>query len=109
MAHQFDFLESFIHNVLDEAGFEEMTESTRAQFVPMFVAEAERRLGLALLPSLDDNQAKQLADLANDEKTSPEDLAKFWQESVPNFEEIVQGTLDAFAVEFKKTLANVKK
>jgi hypothetical protein len=109
MPRQFDFLETFIHKVLDDAGFESMTETTRAQFVPMFVAEAERRLGLALLPMLNDAQAKQLAELANDGNTTPENLAQFWQESIPDFTNVVQATLDQFAQEFKKTLAGVTK
>jgi hypothetical protein len=109
MARQFDLLESFIHTVLDEAGFESLSEATRGQFVPMFVAEAERRLGLALLPLLNDNQAEQLADLANNEKTTAEDLANFWQQNVPNFQTVVEQTLAAFAEEFKKTLATVQK
>ncbi len=106
MASQFDFLESFIHKVLDDAGFENMTEATRAQFVPMFVAEAERRLGMALLPLLSDAQAKELAELAN-KNTSSENLANFWQHNVPNFEQVVGQTLNQFAQEFKKTLAGV--
>ena len=109
MAHQFDFLESFIHNVLDEAGFENLSEATRNQFVPMFVAEAERRLGLALLPLLTDKQASELADLANNDKTTAEDLANFWQQNVPNFQTVVEETLTAFAEEFKQTLAAVQK
>ena len=109
MPRQFDFLESFIHNVLDEAGFQEMTEATRAQFVPMFVAEAERRPGLALLRLLNDEQIKALADLAKNDEIDQKMMADFWIESVPNFEEVVQNTLEAFAEEFKKTLASVSK
>ena len=109
MPRQFDFLESFIHNVLDEAGFEGLSEATRAQFVPMFVAEADRRLGLALLPLLTDEQVKQLADLANNDKTTAENLAQFWQETAPNFQEVVQSTLAAFAEEFKKNLTVTQK
>lgn len=106
MTNQFDFLESFIHGVLDEAGFESLSEETRSQFVPMFVAEAERRLGMALLPLLSESQAKQLVELA-DENGSAEELAAFWQTSVPDFQQIVQQTLSVFAQEFKKTLAGI--
>lgn len=108
MTHQFDFLESFIHKVLDEAGFENLSEETRSQFVPMFVAEAERRLGMTLLPLLSENQAKQLVELA-DQNGSAEELAAFWQTSIPDFEQLVQQTLSAFAQEFKKTLAGIVK
>lgn len=109
MPRQFDFLESFIHNVLDEAGFEELSETTRNQFVPMFEAEAERRLGLNLLPLLNDKQSEELVKIAADTESNQENLVKFWQESIPNFEEVVKKTLDDFAVEFKQTLANIQK
>ena len=108
MPRQFDFLESFIHNIMDEAGFAEVSEATRSQFVPLFVAEAERRLGLALLPLLNEAQAKQLGEIMDNENSSVESIPQFWQSSVPNFEDVVEDTLDEFAEEFKKTLASVK-
>ena len=107
MSQQFDFLESFIHSMLDEAGFAEMTEATRNQFVPMFTAEAERRLGLALLPLLNDAQLKNLADLTANEAIDENEMLRFWESSIPDFRKVVQSTLTNFAAEFKKNLAAI--
>lgn len=107
MANQFDFLHSYINTLLDESGFEEMSEETRNQYIPMFVAEAERRLGIALLPMLSAEQTEELANKGKDENITAEALADFWAQAIPDFKKIVEKTLTEFAVEFKKTLKNV--
>jgi len=106
-AQQFDFLKMFIEQILDNNGFGELSEETRKQFVPMFAAEAERRLGLALLPLLTDAQAKELEALMKNSSRTPQMVEKFWKSSVPNFENTVKETLDKFALEFKKTLQKI--
>ena len=104
----FDFLASFIHQLLDDAGFAEMSEEVRKQFVPQFTMEAERRLGLALLPLLKDKQMEELMKITNDKKSTPETYAAFWQKAVPDFQDVVDKTMQGFAAEFKKTLSGLK-
>lgn len=106
---QFDFLEQFIETTLDEAGFNTLTEETRAQYVPQFVAEAERRIGLALIPKLTETSAKELDELLKNDEMTAEEMRKFWVKSIPNFETTVQETLKNFAVELKDMLAHIAK
>jgi hypothetical protein len=103
----FDFLRSYVEKVLDDSGFANMPEETRAQYVPQFVAEAERRLGLALLPKLNEASAKELAALGSSESVTSEALQQFWQNNVPDFSDVVQKTLADFAGEMKSTLAGL--
>ncbi len=104
---QFDFLHQFIQHALDEAGFENLTEQTRAEYVPQFAAEAERRIGLALLPLLSEQSAQELGTMLEQEDLTPEEMRNFWMRSIPNFEQVVQQTLADFSKELKDTLANI--
>ncbi len=105
----FDFLRSYIETLLDQTGFAEVSESTRAQYVPQFVAEAERRLGLVLMPKLNETSAKELVQLAQAKDTTPEALQAFWQKNVTDFSEVVQKTLADFSAEMKTILASIRK
>ena len=102
---QFDFLKQFIEHTLDEAGFDSLTEETRAQYVPQFVAEAERRIGLALIPQLTEASASELEALVEREDFTAEEMRNFWTTNIPDFENIVASTLKDFAVELKSTLS----
>lgn len=104
---QFDFLRQFIEHTLDDAGFDTLTEETRAQYVPQFVAEAERRIGLALIPRLTEVSAKELGELVDKEEVTPEEMRNFWTNNIPEFEKIVAETLKDFAIELKSTLSNL--
>lgn len=106
---QFDFLKVFIEQLLDDNGFAEVSEQTRAQYVPLFTIEAEKRLGFALTPMLSDAALKELADMAEQGGASAEALRDFWYKNIPNFEEEVKKVLTDFAAEVKNTLATIKK
>lgn len=98
---QFDFLYQRIQKILDENGFENLTEETRDQYLPQLVAEAERRLGVAVLPLLTEDSAKVLVGLMKDEKTTAEEMQTFWTTYIPDFENVIQTALDNFATEVK--------
>ncbi|MBU0660947.1 hypothetical protein KKG22_02080 [Patescibacteria group bacterium] len=102
---QFDFLNQYIEQLLDQHGFDTLSEESRAQYIPQFVAEAQRRIGLALIDKIDEPAAKQLQGLLEDENISPEKLQQFWQTNVPEFDAIVKQTLDDFAQEFASVMS----
>ena len=106
---QFDFLQSYIHQILDNNGFEAVSEETRNKYVPQFVAEAQRRLGLALLPHLSEKAATDFSGLVENENLTQDQLVSFWKENVPDFENIVQETLKGFAEEIKGIFADLQK
>jgi len=104
---QFDFLHQFIQRALDDAGFQNLTEQTRAEYIPQFAAEAERRIGLALIPRLSPESAEELTTMLADDAVTPEQLREFWKRSVPDFEHVVERTLNEFSKELQDTLANI--
>lgn len=104
----FDFTHAFIHQLLDGAGFENLSEEMRAQYVPQFAAEAERRLGIAMLPLLNEQQAKDFAAMVQNEATTPQQIEEFWKGAVPNFEAVVKQTLEDFANEIRDAVATLR-
>lgn len=106
---QFDFLHDYIMQTLSACGYENLSENLKSEYVPQFIAHAETRIGAALLPSLTEAGAKEMAGLLKSEKVTPEDWANFWQKNVPNYPEIVKKTLADFAEEMKQIFADIKK
>ncbi len=103
----FNFLDGFIHQMFDESGFETMSEDARKQFLPSFVAEAERRLGFAYMNALDETQMKSFATLFEGEEIDQDAVKDFLEQHIPQYIDIAQKVLADFKDEFKKTLAEV--
>jgi len=104
MAEQQNLLQVFIEEVLKQNGFGDLSEAARQELLPQYVVEAERRLGLALMPYLDEVAAKELTELAAQADTSPQKLWNFWQSHVPNFDQVIKTELNKFAEEMKLAL-----
>ncbi|OIO20001.1 MAG: hypothetical protein CO029_03085 [Candidatus Magasanikbacteria bacterium CG_4_9_14_0_2_um_filter_41_10] len=105
---QFSFLESTIYAMMDEAGLSAMSEETMNQFLPQFVAEAERRIGLAYTALLDEKGAEAFAALFEGDDISPADIQAFLEAHVPKYQTIAQNTLNDFAKEFKTAVAEIE-
>lgn len=103
---QFDFLTVRIQEILDQNGFSDISEELRDQYVPQFVAEAQRRLGLAMMPFLDEKSAKELVQLVQSD-ASAEKMQEFWTWVVPNFEEVATKTLEDYAQEIKSIVSTL--
>lgn len=103
---QFDFLKDFIEQLFDDSGFAGISEDARKQFVPQFTAEAERRIGLALMPMLNEKQSEELIAIVEDRGADNEALSDFWHRAIPNFDAVVEETLRNFANEFKSLVGN---
>lgn len=101
---QFDFLDGFVEQILRESGFESMTEETRAMFVPQFVAEAEQRLGSALIPMLSADANKKLDELLSS-SLDQESVRNFWISNIENFDDVVAKILEEFRVDVVKILS----
>lgn len=95
----FSFLEKFVLEALNNHGFDKLSPADQASFLPQFMAEAEERLGVALLPKLtSESAAKELNALLRRE-AAPEEWLAFWKKHVPDFTVIVKDTLKSFASE----------
>ena len=102
-----NFLQEYVLKVLKANGFNDLTEENQKKFLPQFVAEAEKRVGMNLLPKLNEENTKKFVELTKKQDASPEEWWEFWSNNVPDFLEIVKSTLADFAEEVKKILAAV--
>ncbi|PIR75239.1 MAG: hypothetical protein CO030_01645 [Candidatus Magasanikbacteria bacterium CG_4_9_14_0_2_um_filter_42_11] len=105
---QFSFLESQIYAMMDEAGLSAMSEETMNQFLPQFVAEAERRIGLAYTALLDEAGANAFAALFEKEDIEQSEIQAFLEAHVPNYQAVATKTLEDFAKEFKVAVAEIE-
>lgn len=96
-----NLLEQYVLRVLNENGFEKLDEQAKKQYLPQFVVQAEQRLGTALLPLLNEESANAFVALTKNQAAKPDEWWSFWKNNIPDFEKIVEKTLQEFAVEVK--------
>lgn len=92
------FVEQAVLSVLSKYGFENLSETDQQGFFPQFVVEAERRLGLAVLPLLNEEAAAGFEKLLKEE-TDADKWYAFWSKYLPNFNELMTETLEKFGAE----------
>jgi hypothetical protein len=68
---QKNFLESYLLQVLNENGFDKLDDDAKKTFFPQFLAQAEQRLGAALLPLLNEESANKFVELTKN-NTKPD-------------------------------------
>lgn len=101
---QFDFMSEYVEDLLKKLDFGEMTQEELDDYVPQLVAQAEARLGAALLPLIPEKFGNRFADLLEEDSTSRADWLAFWHEAVPNFDEQVKKVLQDFGKECARIL-----
>lgn len=103
---QFSFLEQFILDELNKNGFNKLTADDQTALFPQFVAESERRLGLALVPHIkSEADAEQFSAMLEKAEATPEDWYLYWKRVVPQFDALVKQTLSDYVKELQSALA----
>lgn len=94
-----NFIQDFIEKVLNEKGFSSLNEVQKQEILPRFTAEAERRIGIALMPELTVENAENLAKMLEDKNTNPEALWNFLNKNIIGLPNKIQSILKDFADE----------
>lgn len=102
--HQFDFLIEYVLALLEENKII-LNDEQKKVYVPQIMAQVEMRLGLKLLPQLNEKQTERFVKMSNNAGTTPEEWSKFWHECLPNFESEVKEVLAVFTEKTKQMLA----
>ena len=100
---QFDFLIEYVLALL-EANDVILDDAQKQVYVPQIAGQASMRLGLVLMPKLNEQQQKQLTVLMNNNASAKEWLG-FWKASVPTFEDDVKNVLLEFTDKVKPILS----
>ena len=86
MAQQ-DFLTRLAEQIIILAGLGPLTDEQKKQYLPTLVSLLEERIGLELMPLLDESGQERFAKLAGDQGTTAQSWQEFWSTHVPDFEE----------------------
>lgn len=95
---QFDFLSEYINSLFDEIGLGDMNEMQKNVYIPRFTALLEERIGLTILPLLNQDQLTTFGEMLNN--SSNVDSAawsEFWHGAVPDFDNKIAEILKEFA------------
>lgn len=103
MATQVDFLTDYVVEVLKKNNLN-LSEEQMNMYVPKFLSLLEQRIGLELLPKMDQEKADAFAELVDTPNATPEDWQHFWTMAVPNFEEEIKTILASFATDVERLL-----
>ncbi|MFA6492481.1 MAG: DUF5663 domain-containing protein [Candidatus Babeliales bacterium] len=102
------FLEAYVQKVLEDNGYLGLSQQTKDQFVPQFVAEAQYRLGRTIEPLLSEEAKKEFEDLNGQADVTEKEMYAFWKKYVPDFEEIVNKVLADYTIEMKKIFESIR-
>jgi len=95
---QTSFLAQVAEQILAQ-NFGALSAEQKQQYTPTLVALLEERVGIELLPKLNDAQTEQFVDLAESEQTTPAEWHNFWSAAVPNFEDAMARIVGEVAAE----------
>lgn len=101
---KFDFLAEYALELLKQNNLD-LSGEQKNIYLPQILGQVEERLGLELLPKLNEAQMNEMARLVNDAQAGAEEWKKFWYSAIPTFEQDVKNVLISFAEEVKQLLA----
>lgn len=101
---QATFLAGFVEEVLAQSGMGDLSEEQKKYYVPQMTALLEERIGLELLPKLNDKQMEDFAEMAASPAATAEQWKAFWEKNIPNFDEEMKRILAEFAAQTKASL-----
>jgi len=90
-------IKQFVEKIIEEAGLSNMPEEFKEEYKQKMVLEAEKRMGVVTLKHLNESQAKELAQIT---ENNPDDIDKvndFLEKSIENYKEIMTEALREFA------------
>lgn len=93
-----------MEQVLADTDLGALSEEQKNVYLPQITALLEERVGLELLPKLDEAQTQKFGELM-DKDAAAEQWAAFWPTAMPKFEEEMKRILAAFAKQVKGILA----
>jgi hypothetical protein len=102
------FLKKFVLDVMEEVGLGDLGEETKKKFVGQFISQAEQRIGMKLLPKLDEDEREELSDMIRNSSSDPQAMHDFWNSKLDNYGELVQEALDDFRLEMKEEMEKIK-
>jgi hypothetical protein len=95
-----DPIQSFVEQLFEAAGLNNLPADFKKEYVDRTVLEVNRRIGLALVPHLDEKALKEFGILMDKKVLTPEQTMKYFETNIPDVQTKVQGAMEEFAKEF---------
>lgn len=102
-----NYIYSYVEALLETPELIGLTPDQLEQIKPQITKLVEDRVGIVLLSLLPEDKRIGFSHLQNNPNTSAGDWRLFWQNSIPNFEQVIQKTLEDFAVEATQILGQI--
>ncbi len=94
-----NYIQNFIKEVLKQAGLTDMPKDFLQEYEERLTIEAQKRLGLAAIKELKDEDAATLAKIAEESNNNPQKIQEFLSSHINNFEEKMAKVLADFGKE----------
>lgn len=106
----YEAMDTYIDEIVKAAGLDTMNPTYTAQFKEQLVGQVQQRIGMGLMESLDEKSLEAYVDIFEQtDNPDPDKAAKFFQEHVPNYEQIVKKELEDFSKEFIGNAQELRK
>ena len=105
---QFNFLTEYLQTLIEELGLTAATDEQKKRYIPILQSQLEERIGLELLPKLNDEGLDTFTQMINKGNSTAEEWSTFWKNSIPHFQDEVERILRDYAQEAKQILDSTK-
>ena len=99
-------IQQFTDQLIKDAGLDKMPEDFQNEYKEQLLAQLQQRLGLAYMKELSEDQMKKLNKLIEEQKE--EEISKFLEANIPNLQEVMKNTLEAFSSEVMESAKKFK-
>lgn len=101
-------MQAYVDTLMERAGFASLPADLRQEYSDKIVIEANRRVGLTLLPLLNETSLKAFQKLMASSDATPAEAMTFFEKNIPDFQSKVQLALEEFAGEFLASATNLR-
>jgi hypothetical protein len=104
-----DMIQSFVLDLLKQAGIDNMPEEFKKEYTEKLAVEAERRLGVMAMEELDVKGLEQFETfMSTHDAPKSEDFLEFFNTHITDFDAKANKALQDFAQEFLSSAADLK-
>jgi len=100
-------LNSFITTLITKAGLGGVPESFRAKYIEQLSNQVQQRIGVAMIQRLPTTALDSFSALTAGD-ASAEEIRQLFAQHVPDYEQVVQNTMQQFATEFLQDAAKLQ-
>ena len=108
MPDTLDPIQAYLEDLFVAAGLDKLPSDIKEEYSERLGVEVNRRIGLAMMDSLDENSLGEFNALMEKDEVTPDDARVFFAERVPDYEARMQKVLEDFAKEFVDSTEQLK-